>query len=87
MVTVALVVGLLVTTQHNVDGRACGDVTGVILLQPSYRDGEGGGYPDQDETCRPAAQRKGAGVALIAVAGGVGTWLLVRRSRRRPATP
>lgn len=79
LATVALVVGLLATTQHNGSGQACGDVTALILLSPDYRDGESGGYPDEDETCSRAARRRGAIALAVALLGGTGTWLSFRR--------
>jgi hypothetical protein len=85
--TVTLAVGLLATTQHNRAGEACGDVTAVILLSPGYRDGESGGYPDEDETCSSAARRRGAIVLAVALVGGTGTWLSFRRRRDRPRVP
>ena len=87
LATVALMVGLLATTQHNSSGAACDDVTAVILLSPGYRDGESGGYPHEHDTCTRATRRRGLLVVTVALAGGLGTWWAFLRRPAEPSAP
>lgn len=86
MLAIALVVGLLFTPQYNAAGRACNTPT-VVALDPGYRDGESGGYPDDDTSCHRAARPKGLIALAVAATGAMGAWWAFRRRTGPSAGP
>lgn len=83
-VTTILVLVLLGAPLQNAEGKAC-NTSAIAALDPSYLDGDAGGYPDDPTSCHRAAVPRGALAAVVAVAGSVGTIWAFRRSARRLA--
>lgn len=85
--TVVLVFGLMLAPLYNDDGRTCDALT-FMALDPGYRDGENGGYPNDSTSCHRAARPKGFLAIAIVVAGGLGTcWVFRPRSDQAPVPP
>lgn len=84
VILLALVLGLLFTPLNNANGQSCGTIT-AVALDPNYRDGEDGGYPDDSTSCHRAAQPRGI-LAVLVMAGGLGAWAVRRRADQPPAS-